>query len=103
MHLTRFHPVGDAVPTPCLDCAKATHCEGCDQCDETTSLRFVTHRDGSLSRVFWCDDCAGIVARGEDGKYRSSTAVDYDPTLYCIPCNALLACDCDCGGRAEND
>lgn len=61
-----------AVPAACkgLGCVHPAHCEGCDQCQATTTLRLARGAK-ILSRVRWCDDCAEQVNAGQHDTYTS--------------------------------
>jgi hypothetical protein len=71
-------PVAHDEPWECvIMCRKSSHCEGCDQCQDSTRERVARPRDGSGSVfVRYCDDCAATVNAGEHDTFASADVTD---------------------------
>jgi hypothetical protein len=70
-------PVAHDEPWECvIMCRKSSHCEGCDQCQDSTRERIARRRDNGYSlRVRYCDDCAATVNAGEHDTFASADDV----------------------------
>jgi hypothetical protein len=67
-------PVAHDEPWECvIMCRKSSHCQGCDQCQDSTRERIAHVRRPStavpLQPVRYCDDCAATVNAGEHDVY----------------------------------
>lgn len=73
---------GKRTPAQCtadeavIMCTSQRHCQGCDQCEDSTVSRRATLRvGGAVEVVRICDGCAETITAGESDYYTSVVEV----------------------------